>query len=225
VPFLLTGLLLAFLVMLLFGGSDFDRALLMLLHVRDDPRLAAAAGPVALLVSPFALAVMGAAGAGTRLVRRDWRSALLLLSITAGVVLLGEYLASLSAPVRPPLPERADPGSRFPSLSAAGTAAVWPALAFLLTQHRPWRAVAVAFAVLFALAAGIFQLLTGAAWPSDVIGGWALGLFWALLLLWLAGTDLGDGTPRPVRHSPPEGEHHGQSPHRDGPRDGRQGPD
>ena len=222
-PVLLTGLVLAFVVMLLFGGTDFDRALLLLLHVEGDPRLAAAAGLIDLIVSPLALSAMGAAGAGILLVRRDWRSALLLLSVTAGAVLFAEYLGSLSAPLRPPLPERTD--SAFPSLGAAGTSAVWPAIAFLLTRHRPWRTIAVSLSVFSALAAGIFQLVTGAAWPSDVIGGWALGLFWALLLLWLAGADLGEGTPRAVRHSPSKGENHGKSPHRDGPRDGRQGPD
>ena len=95
---------------------------------------------------------------------------------------------------------------------------MWVALAFLITKHRPWRAIWAGLAVLLALAVGILQLVNGLAWPSDVIGGWALGLFWPLLLLWLAGADLGDGTARPVRHSPPEGERHGKPPHRNRPR-------
>jgi len=226
-PIVLAGLLLAFLVMLLFGGTEFDRGLFMLFHVEGQPNLAIAGAIVEQVTRPLVLAAMGGAGAGFLAIRRQWRGALLLVAIAAGALLLSDYLGVLTASLRPPITERMTPSqtSLFPNGIAASAPAVWLGLAFLLTEHRPWRAIWAGLAVFFALAAGILQLANGLAWPSDVIGGWALGLLWPLLLLWLAGADLSDGTPRPVRHSPPKGDGHGQQPHGHRPSDGRQGPD
>ena len=202
-PIVLAGLLLSFLVMLLFGGTEFDRGLFLLLHVEDKPDLAAAGTVVARATSPIVLAAMGGASAGFLAMRRQWRGALLLVAITAGAMVLADYLGSLTASLRPPHAERMAPTqtSSFPNAAAASAAATWLGLAFLLTRHRPWRPIWAGLAVSLALAVGALELVNGLAWPSDVIGGWALGLFWPLLLLWLAGADLGDGTPRPVRRS------------------------
>lgn len=226
-PIVLAGLLLSFLVMLLFGGTEFDRGLFLLSHVEDGPDFATAGAIADLVTRPLVLAAMGGAGAGFLALRREWRGAILLVAVTAGALLLAENVGSLTAPLRPLPADRmaATQNSFFPNAATTGSTAVWLALAFLITKHRPWRGIVAGLAVLLALAVGILQLVNGLAWPSDVIGGWALGLFWPLLLLWLAGADLGDGTARPVRHSPPKGERHGKSPHRDGPQDGRQGPD
>ena len=201
-PVLLAGLLLAFLVMLLFGGTEFDRGLLMLLHVEEQPNLLTAGTIVEFVTRPLVLAAMGGAGAGFLAVRRQWHDAVLLLAITVGALLLAEYLGVVTASLRPSPAERIVPtqASLFPNGAAAGAAAIWLGLAFLLTRHRPWRTISASLAVFLALAVGTLQLVNGLAWPSDVIAGWALGLFWALLLLWLGGVDLGDGAPRPVRH-------------------------
>lgn len=226
-PIVLAGLLLSFLVMLLFGGTEFDRGLFMLIHTKDGPDLAVAGLVAEQATRPLILAAMGGAGAGFLAVRRQWRGALLMVAVTAGALLLAEYLGSVTASLRP-LPGERMAGTQtslFPNAAAAGAAAIWLGLAFLLTKHRPWRTIWAGLAVFLAIGVGTLQLVNGVAWPSDVIGGWALGLFWALLLLWLAGADLGDGTPRAAGHSPPKGERHGKSPHRHRPPDGRQGPD
>ncbi len=200
-PILLAGLLLSFLVMLLFGGTEFDRGLFMLLRIEGGPDLAIAGAIAEQATRPLVLAAMGGAGAALLAVRRQWRAALLLIALTAGVLLLTAYLGRITAPLRPLPGERlADSQvSLFPNEAAAGAAAVWLGLAFLLTTHRPWRALSAGLAVFLAMAVGAHQLVNGLAWPSDVIGGWALGLFWALLLLWLAGADLGDGAARATR--------------------------
>ncbi|WP_166036789.1 phosphatase PAP2 family protein [Sphingosinicella sp. YJ22] len=202
-PIVLAGLLLSFLVMLLFGGTEFDRGLFVLLHAEDRPDLAAAGAIAEQVTGPLVLAAMGGAGAAFLAVRRQWRGALLLIAITTGALVLAEYLGSLTASLRPLPAERMaqTQTSLFPNSAVASAAATWLGLAFLLTRHRPWRPIWAGLAVSLALAVGALELVNGLAWPSDVIGGWALGLFWPLLLLWLAGADLGDGTPRPVRRS------------------------
>ena len=198
-PIVLSGLLLALLVMLLFGGTEFDGGLLMLLHVERQPALATLGTIAEQATEPLILAAMGGVGAGHLAMRRQWRGALLAIAITTGALLLVAYLGEITSSLRPGRAERMLPTqtSLFPNGVAAGAAAVWLGLALLLTRHRPWRAIWTSLAVFLALAAGILQLVDGLAWPSDVIGGWALGLFWSLLLLWLAGEDIGDGTPRP----------------------------
>jgi undecaprenyl-diphosphatase len=198
VPIVLVGLLLSFLVMLLFGGTEFDRGLFMLIHARDGPDLAVAGMIAEQATRPLVLAAMAGAGSGLLVVRRQWRGALLLVAVAAGVLLLAGYLGGVTATLRPLPGERMaeTQTSPFPNAAAAGAAAIWLSLAFLLTKHRPWRTIWAGLAVFLAIGVGTLQLLNGLAWPSDVIGGWALGLFWPLLLLWLGGVDLSDGEAR-----------------------------
>ena len=85
-PILLAGLLLSFLVMLLFGGTEFDRGLFMLIHVEDRPDFATAGAIAEQATRTRVLAAMGGAGAGFLAVRRDWRGALQLIAITAGAL-------------------------------------------------------------------------------------------------------------------------------------------
>ena len=207
-PVVIAGLILSFLVMLLFGGTEIDRGLLMLFSARDMPRLEQAADLVGAGSLPVPLLVVALAGGLYLLVRGQWRAGLLLLGVTLLGRLLVDAIQSLSDGARPPVDERLFPrqGGGYPSGQAANATITGFALAFLLTRHYPARALALGLAATCALLAGAARLVLGAAWPSDVIGGWALGLAWVLLVLLLAGEDLGDGTARPLRHSVPQGE-------------------
>ena len=221
-PVVIAGLVLSFLVMLLFGGTELDRALLVLFSAGDAPRLERASELVAAAAEPVPLLVLAVAGAAACCFRSRWGQALLLV----GLVLLGRLavdgIQALTEGIRPSIDERLlSKQGTYPSGHAANATITGLALAFLLTRHYPVRALALGAAAAGALLVGAARLLTGSAWASDVIGAWAFGLAWVLLVLRLAGEDLSDGTARPLRHSAPGGENDGKPQNRDRPPDGR----
>lgn len=74
-------------------------------------------------------------------------------------------------------------GSSFPSGHTAAAAAVWPAVALVLSRGRPRqvRAALAAGAVLISIAVAASRAMLGVHWLSDVIAGLAVGLGWFLL--------------------------------------------
>ena len=191
----LIGLAIAWAVMLLFGAMEFDRGLLLYFYAGDQPEAAVVArwltelggGPILLAATGF--------GLGFLLVRRDWRGALQLTGITLTGRLLVELQKDWTARVRPDAIGHLVPvdSLAFPSGHAANATMVWLCLALLLSHGGRGRAFAVWAAVWLILAVGLSRIMLGVHWPSDVIAGWAFGLFWTILLLRLSGRDLGEG--------------------------------
>ena len=202
-PFALTGLVLAWAVMLLFGAMEFDRGLLLIFYAGNHPRLAEAARWVTLLGgTPVLLAATGLGGAAL-LSRREWRSTAMLLAITLSGRLLVSLQKDWTARVRPDAQGQLVPvdSLAFPSGHAANATLVWLCLALLLPTNERGRGFGVWAAVWLALAIGVSRMMLGVHWPSDVIGGWAFGLFWTLLLFHLSGLRVNEGTPKPLAHS------------------------
>ena len=207
-PLALLGLAVAWAVMLLFGGMEFDRGLLVVLYAGDEPRLAAAARWATELGGGLVLLALTGFGVGMLLYRRAWRSAALLVGITLSGRLLVELQKDWTARIRPDAQGHLVPVDTlaFPSGHAANAAMVWLCLALVVPRRPRTRAFAVWAAAWLAILVGLTRVMLGVHWPSDVIGGWAFGLFWALLLLRLAGHPLGEGTPRRLAHFSREGE-------------------
>jgi undecaprenyl-diphosphatase len=55
------------------------------------------------------------------------------------------------------------------------------ALALFLAGERR-RPLLLAGAVALAIFVGLSRVMLGVHWPSDVVGGWSYGLFWAFLI-------------------------------------------
>jgi undecaprenyl-diphosphatase len=75
----------------------------------------------------------------------------------------------------------------FPSGHSANAMMTYVALALFLaaSEHRRfWLAWAVAIALLV----GLSRVMLGVHWPSDVVGGWGYGLFWAFLIYGISRT-------------------------------------
>jgi undecaprenyl-diphosphatase len=206
-PLAFVGLALAWVVMLLFGAMAFDRSLLIFFHAGRHPEWVRVAQWVTGLGDATLLFLATGVGAGLLLVRREWRAAALLLGITLSGRLLVGLQKDWTARIRPDAQGHLVPVETlaFPSGHAANATLVWLALALLLPRRRVGRSLAIWAAVWGALAVGLSRVMLGVHWPSDVIGGWAFGLFWTLLLLRLSGVSLTEGTPASLAHSNPEG--------------------
>lgn len=188
-PFVLAALVLAWAVMLLFGGMEFDRGLLLFFYAGGAPRLAAAARLVTELGSAPVLLGASLLGLAVLLVRRDLKGAVLLAAITlSGRVLIDlqkGWFHHLRPEDQPHLV--ATQSYAFPSGHAGNATLVCLCLALLLPSARRARMLAIWGAVWLALLVGLSRVMLGVHWPSDVIGGWAFGLFWTLAILRLAG--------------------------------------
>lgn len=193
----LIGLALTFAVMLAFGGMEFDRGLLLLAYAGEHPRLAEAARWVTVLGSASVLVGLTGLGAAWLLVRREWMPALFLLGITLSGRLLVSQLKDWTARVRPDAQGHLVPveSLAFPSGHAANSTMVLLCLALLVPTTERARMWAVWAAVWLTLAIGATRPMLGVHWPSDVIGGWAFGLFWTLLFLHLSGLRINEGPP------------------------------
>jgi membrane-associated phospholipid phosphatase len=106
-----------------------------------------------------------------------------------GVVIVGEKLIvnglkEIVDRARPDLmPLVGWQGPSFPSGHAAAAAAVWPALALVLTRGCPRvvRAASAAAAALIAFAVAASRALLGVHWLTDVVAGLTIGYGWFLV--------------------------------------------
>ncbi|WP_395671338.1 phosphatase PAP2 family protein [Phenylobacterium sp.] len=88
----------------------------------------------------------------------------------------------------------------FPSGHSMLSATTYLTLAMLISSLEPTRAtkvLAYVLAALIVVSVGLSRVYLGVHWPSDVIGGWALGAAWSLLA-WIVLLKLGS-RPTPPR--------------------------
>ncbi len=186
-------LALALLLLLLaaggWGGADLlsDRAIVerFIGWRRAQPE---AAGALVWLThlggAPVLLLATAAAALATA--RRNRPAALALLATTLGGRLLVDSTKWLVDRPRPALD--AHPvyvfSQSFPSGHAGNTMIAYGAIALFALPQR-WRWPGLAAAVALSVLIGSTRPILGVHWPSDVLGGWCLGLLW-LLACWTA---------------------------------------
>jgi undecaprenyl-diphosphatase len=186
---------LLWLAMLLLGGplSPADTGLLPLFHV---PAVVSEARLVTRLGNAYVLLPLSLVALIVIALRCGRRPALIYLVLVLSGRLLVEGQKDLIGRMRPDPAGRLDTVSSysFPSAHAANSMIAWLGFALLVAppRHRP-AAVAAVLAVVAIV--GLTRLLLAVHWPSDVIGGWAFGAAWTLLILRLA-----QGTSLPLRH-------------------------
>lgn len=114
--------------------------------------------------------------------------AVIWLIVSSGtIMLLNPLVKMLFMAPRPDMIEQlvTASGHSFPSGHAAGAMALGGAVA-LLSRARPVQLICAGLIV----ATGLSRVWLGVHWPSDVIGGWAEGAAWLLVMsLWLPANE------------------------------------
>lgn len=139
------------------------------------------------------------------LVRRAWRLSLFLSATALGGGGLDTLVKTIVDRTRPVLP---DPiatagGASFPSGHAMGAMVLYGGLLLVLLSllPRPAHGWAWALAGLVVLGVGSSRVVLGVHYPSDVVGGWVLGLAWlatATVVFNVFRTETGQRPVRPV---------------------------
>ena len=109
----------------------------------------------------------------------------------SGAALSGYALKEIIRRARPDglIPALAQPGFSFPSGHATASMVLYGFLAFLLCREYPHRRKLVVLITLITiLIIGFSRLYLGVHFPSDVIGGYALGGLWLLIGMRVTGT-------------------------------------
>lgn len=110
-----------------------------------------------------------------------WSAVVFIVLVVGGQLLLANVIKIAVGRIRPDLlPFHLFSGRSFPSGHATAAAAVWPAVALVLSRRRSHRAraILVGVAVGLAVAVACSRVFLGAHWTSDVIGGLILGWTW-----------------------------------------------
>lgn len=181
----IAGLFAIWLIMLLAGTGPADRAVYEVLYAGHRPVVLAIARVFTALGEPTPLIV-----ASILCALWLWYAGRGRLGLTLFLVaLVGRCLMEVQkiwiARPRPDLePHLAHVrSSSFPSGHATSSMIFYLALALALTANSRWERSSIAGAILLAFLIGTSRVMLGVHWPSDVIGGWAFGLFWVLVAL------------------------------------------
>lgn len=116
-------------------------------------------------------------------------SAVLMMAGLAGGVALSEGLKGVYDRARPPAEyQLVDTlNASFPSGHALLATVFYLSVGVMLTRAFPRarvKAYALIWSVVLVLLIGLTRIYLGAHWASDVVAGWGIGAFWAMLL-WL----------------------------------------
>lgn len=171
--------------MLRFGTGPLDRALLLDVYAGNHPWVALVAIGFTYLGTWPSVVAVTLLGAGWLFYqRRKWQAATLLVasfSARALVIFQKAYFARLRPEENLRLVEVHY--QSFPSGHSANSMIAFLMLALLLFDDRRRTRIAVAIAVTLSVLIGISRPVLGVHWPSDVVAGWAFGLFWVVLAL------------------------------------------
>jgi membrane-associated phospholipid phosphatase len=175
------------------------------LHAHSVAVLISAFKVVTLAGNVAVLAVVTVGAAAWLLRRRAFNEALLVCAVGFGIEVLNAGLKLAFHRPRPLLAYVHLETYSFPSGHAAGAAATYGVLIFLIARHgRPRRRVACGLLFLITVSAiGFSRLYLEAHYLSDVLAGFSVGLLWLsgclLIYLWAGDRSVLTLLPRRLR--------------------------
>ena len=173
--------------------AQIDRQILLLFRNPADPEdpigpvwLEEAMRDLTALGSVVVLTLITLATAVYLALANKRRAALFLLIAIGGGIVIGFAVKAGFERPRPDLVAHAAKvfTASFPSGHSMMAAVTYLTLGTLLARVQPSRRLKlylIGLAVLVSLLVGISRVYLGVHWPSDVLGGWALGASWAML--------------------------------------------
>ncbi len=187
-----TALILSFavwLVALLVGGagSEYDEPLRRSLYAGQNEVLGRNAALLTQLGDALVLIPLTLVATLYLAFHRRRRAALLLLIVFVGRLMV-EFQKLIIDRARPGVAEHLEfvSSMSFPSGHSANAMITYLAIALLVPVKQRNRAISVGVGLALALQAGWSRVALGVHWPTDVVGGWAFGLFWIALCMRLA---------------------------------------
>jgi len=185
----LIALVMIWLLMLLWGGGPLDRAIYEAVYVGNSPALVPIARVFTALGEPTVLIAASFVVALGLWLRGHRHLPLVFIAITMFGRAISELQKYWIARPRPDLETHlvVVKTSSFPSGHANSSMVFFLTLALALTADTRWQRTAVIGAIGLSILVGVSRVMLGVHWPSDVVGGWALGMLWVLVTLRLAG--------------------------------------
>ena len=185
----LIALVVIWLLMLLWGGGPLDRAIYEAVYVGNSPALVPIARVFTALGEPTVLIAASFVVALGLWLRGHRHLPLVFIAITMFGRAISELQKYWIARPRPDLETHlvVVKTSSFPSGHANSSMVFFLTLALALTADTRWQRTAVIGAIGLSILVGVSRVMLGVHWPSDVVGGWALGTLWVLVTLRLAG--------------------------------------
>jgi uncharacterized protein (TIGR03382 family) len=166
----------------------FDRAFLLGLHQWANPVWDRVMLEMTRLGNPEVVVVVVALGLGWLVRRRRWRSAVMLLFVCLGALMLNRGMKLAFGRPRPLLWPRLieEVSYGFPSGHALGALVLYGFLAYLLAQRYPGKARSVYLAAGVLIGGiGLSRLYLGVHYPTDVLAGYGVGWLWLSGCLWV----------------------------------------
>lgn len=121
---------------------------------------------------------------GFLVLRKDYHSIFLVLFAVIGGALIDQWFKHLFGRARPLLEYRLvqEYSLSFPSGHSMMSAVIYLSLAVLVSRilvRKIMRLYVIIVAILLSFIIGISRIYLGVHYPTDVLGGWSLGLAWA----------------------------------------------
>jgi len=194
-----------FLLLFVWGGIElrdlfmvdralqFDEWLLLSLRDADNPQylfgphwVDEAVRDITALGGPAVLTFMIAIVTIYLLLRKKYKSALLVAVVTVGGLLISLLLKDLFLRERPDIVPAlmVETSPSFPSGHSMLSAVIYLTLGSLLSRietNPKIRVYIISIAILTAIMVGLTRIMLGVHFPTDVLVGWIVGFFWATL--------------------------------------------